>query len=390
MRILAIAPTGFFADYGCHVRICGHLQGLQTLGHRLQLLTYPAGRDIPTIPTRRVPLPGARTMPVGSSWRKLLLDALLLPTVWAAALRLRPQAIYAFLHEGALLGWQISRALHIPLLFDYQGSLSAEMLDHRFIAAQSPLLPWLQRLEVWIEHQPQALFPSSQTTGDLLRQRGISPQRLHLLPDSVDPERFRPRPPDSALMADLGLEARRPVLVYLGLLAPYQGVDMLLQAMADPALAPTGAQLLMMGFPRVEHYRRLAQQLGVGERVRFTGAIPYSSTPRYLALGDVAIAPKLSATEGSGKLLPYMSMALPVVATDTPVHRQYLGDNGLYAAQATAPALAQAIRLSLDQLTEQRQQARLLRKRVQQHYTWQHAARQLDQVLQGLVKAQAP
>ena len=49
-------------------------------------------------------------------------------------------------------------------------------------------------------------------------------------------------------------------------------------------------------------------------------------------LGDIGIAPKISATEGSGKLLAYMAASLPVVAFDTPVHREYLGNMGLYAA----------------------------------------------------------
>ncbi len=58
--------------------------------------------------------------------------------------------------------------------------------------------------------------------------------------------------------------------------------------------------------------------------VAFTGKIPYDRAPEYLAFGDVAVAPKLSATEGSGKILNYMAMGLPVVAYDTPVSREYL------------------------------------------------------------------
>lgn len=384
MRILAVAPTGFFADYGCHVRIRGHLQALQNLGHVVHLVTYPAGRTLPTLPTTRLPLPWAHTMPVGSSRRKILLDALLLPTLALTAARFRPDAFYAFLHEGALLAWLLSRWPRIPTLFDYQGSLTAEMLDHHFISARSPFLPWLQRLERWIERQPQALFPSSRLTYELLRQRGLPEDRLHFLPDSVDPALFQPQSPDPHLYHQLGLNAQQPLLAYLGLLAPYQGVDLLLQAMAHPHLIHEPVQLLIMGFPRVQHYQAMAKRLGIIDKVHFTGVIPYIQAPRYLALADLALAPKLSTTEGSGKLLPYMSMALPIVATDTPVHRQYLGSHAIYATTPTPDALAQAITNALDSLPTLRREAQRLRAIVAQRYTWEQAGILLENTLKAL------
>ncbi len=135
-------------------------------------------------------------MPVGSSRRKLLLDALLAPTALDAALRFpggQPDIIHAYLHEGALLGTALARLLRVPLVFDFQGSLTAEMLDHRFLHAQSPALVPLQRLERWIDRQPQAILASSQHAAGLLRRAGVPAGRIYTLPDSVDPRAFRPR-----------------------------------------------------------------------------------------------------------------------------------------------------------------------------------------------------
>ena len=56
-----IAPTGFFADYGCHVRIQGHAQALQACGHQVRIVTYPGGREAPGLTIVRPPWPpGAR------------------------------------------------------------------------------------------------------------------------------------------------------------------------------------------------------------------------------------------------------------------------------------------------------------------------------------------
>ena len=389
MRILAIAPTGFFADYGCHVRIRGQMRALQARGHTVCIVTYPAGRDVDGLATRRPPLwPASRPMPVGSSRRKLLLDALLAPTALHAALHFpggRPDIIHAYLHEGALLGTALAKLLRAPLVFDFQGSLTAEMVDHRFLSPNSPALASLQRLERWIDCQPLAILASSQHAAGLLRNAGVPAGRIHTLPDSVDPRAFRPREELPQRLLDrlrqhLALPAGRPLLVYLGLLAPYQGTELLLHAMQRLVVRDPPPHLLLMGFPDVARYRALAAWLGLAGHVTFTGAVPYEQAALHLALGDVAVAPKLSASEGSGKLLPYMAAGLPVVAFDTPVHREYLAGWGFYAPAGDAAGLADAIGWALDHPSAARRSALALRARVVSQYTWDHAAAAIEAV----------
>lgn len=389
MRLLALAPTGFFADYGCHVRIRGQMRALQARGHVVRIITYPAGRDVDGLATVRPPLwPRGRPMPVGSSRRKLLLDALLAPTALHAALRFpggRPDAIHAYLHEGALLGSVLAQQLHAPLVFDFQGSLTAEMLDHRFLRPGSWMLPVLQRLEGWIDRQPDAILASSAHAAGLLRQAGVPASRIHTLPDSVDPRAFRPRAELdpaalSRLRQRLALPPGRPLLVYLGLLAPYQGTGLLLQAMQRLIQRQPPPHLLLMGFPDVARYQAMAQGMGLVEHVTFTGPVAYEEAPLYLALGDVAMAPKISASEGSGKLLPYMAAGLPVVAFDTPVQREYLATGGIYAPAGDAAGLARAVAWALDHPADARRTALALRARAVGHYTWDHAASAIEDV----------
>ncbi len=380
-RILAIAPTAFYNDYGCHVRIQGQLLGLQARGHEVRLVTYPVGRNAPGLDIRRAPGWGMRELAVGSSRIKVALDAALGPTALAQAIRFRPDLIYAYLHEGALIGWALARLLGRPLAFDYQGSLTAEMTAHGFLKPNSLWRGPLTRLEHWLDARGQTVLASTEHARAALTARGVPASRIHLLPDAVDPDRFRPQPPDPALQTHLGLDPGIPTLVYLGLLAPYQGIDLLLQALARVERSWQG---LIMGFPHEARYRAMAESLGIGPRLRFTGAIPYAQAPRYLALGDLALAPKLATSEGSGKLLPYMSMALPIVATDTPAHRQYLGDLGLYAPPQPA-ALARAIEEALAHLPELSSVGRALRARVLARYTWDHTAGQMERIFRAVL-----
>src|SRR5205823_2866564 len=154
LRVLKIAPTSFFADYGCHVRILEETLAIQRLGGDVLVCAYPGGRDVDGVEIRRAPgAPWGSGVRVGSSYHRFYLDALLAARAVTAARRFRPDVVHAHLHEGALIGYPIARALGVPLVFDFQGSLTSEMLDHDFIRRGSPFLRPLK----WIERRIDAL-----------------------------------------------------------------------------------------------------------------------------------------------------------------------------------------------------------------------------------------
>ncbi len=385
MRILAIAPTSFFADYGCHVRIWGLLNALIQRGHTVRLVTYPSGQDRSPIPTVRPRLLRRWPIQVGSSWKKIVLDMALAPLVVREAIGFRPHLVHAFLHEGVALALPL-QAAGLPIVFDYQGSLTAEMMTHGFLSPRSPLRGMWRRLEILLDRRADLIFTSTaHARMDLIRRVGIPAARIHLLPDAVDPTQFRPpqradMPYLQVLATRWGLDLRRPIVAYLGLLAPYQGIDVLLDAFRwlqewwDESPRPL---LLLMGFPFVERYRQKARTLGLEGDVVLTGAIPYDDAPHYLHLARVAVAPKRPLSEGAGKLLPYMATALPVVATDTPAHRAYLGDDAYYAPPDDALGLARALLTALrDPGASARGQR--LRRRILEAYTWDHVADKME------------
>lgn len=383
-RILKIAPTSFFYDYGCHVRIYEETRYLQALGNRVTICTYHTGRDLPDLDIRRaLNTPWRRTVQVGSSTHKLYYDALLALRTIETALRIRPEIVHSHLHEGALIGLPVQRVGRIPLVFDFQGSLTREMIDHRFLSRTSVFFPLLDRLERIINRQADAIITSSRNAADVLvREFGCSAAKVYTVRDSVDTERFRPRSavaPErlAALRADLGLPTDRPIVVYLGLLAPYQGTAHLLEAAAELVRRGRPVFFLIMGYPGQERYEAQARELGLADHVRFTGRIPYDAAAEYLALGDLAVSPKISETEGNGKLLNYLAVGLPTVTFDTPVAREILGDLGVYARVGDAGALADRIDDLIADDATRRDLGRLLRNRAIQEFSWWNAGEQI-------------
>jgi glycosyltransferase involved in cell wall biosynthesis len=173
--------------------------------------------------------------------------------------------------------------------------------------------------------------------------------------------------------ADLGIPAERKVVVYLGLLADYQGTDALLHAANHLLKQKHEVHFLIMGFPAVEHYQNMAHQLGIADHCTFTGKIPYLEARDHLVLGDIAVAPKLSKTEGNGKVLNYMAVGLPTVAFETPVSREYLADVGFYATPGDPLSLAEALARGLAE-TPNAHRGQMLRKMAEDNYSWDQAA----------------
>jgi glycosyltransferase involved in cell wall biosynthesis len=208
------------------------------------------------------------------------------------------------------------------------------------------------------------------------------------VPDAVNTRNFAP--PGTALEVaacralrqSLGIPLDARVVAYLGLLAPYQGTDLLLESAAimHNEWGMKNVYFLIMGFPGVDSYRAQADRLGLNGKVIFPGRIPYGDAPRFMALGDVAVAPKLSATEGAGKIGNYMAMGLPVVAFDTPISHEYLGNLGVYARTGDSRSLAEKLREVVDDPERYRQVGKMLRRKCEETLSWDAAMDHIEAV----------
>src|SRR5438045_2673655 len=103
-----LAPTSFFADYGCHVRILEEILSLQEAGHSVTVCAYHMGDEVAGINIKRsLDVPWHKGVQVGSSRHKLYFDAMLALKAAQVAWREKPDIIHAHLHEGALIGFPV-------------------------------------------------------------------------------------------------------------------------------------------------------------------------------------------------------------------------------------------------------------------------------------------
>lgn len=149
---------------------------------------------------------------------------------------------------------------------------------------------------------------------EVLRSWGHDAERLHVLRNGVDLERFRPLPP-AQMRAELGL-AGEPLLLSVGHLIERKGHHIAIEALAELAKQRPGARLVVIGEgDERAALTALAARLGVADKVRLTGALPNTELLKWYSAADMLLL--CSSREGwANVLLEAMACGTPVVATD--------------------------------------------------------------------------
>jgi len=383
-----VAPTPFFADRGCHIRIYQEARSLTAAGHQVRICTYHLGDNIPGVDIRRsVRVPWYKKITAGPSLHKIYLDLLLLLRGIGLGWSRRPDVIHAHLHEGVFIGWVLSKLFRVPLVFDVQGRLTGELKAHKFVPEASLRFRLLESLERLSYKLAGAYVVNSQIMADHLRATfDINPDSLFVVPD-IDGDSYYPRTWErEALREQLGIPPGKKVVVYLGLLTEYQGVDSLLQVIRNLTRRRDDLHFLIMGYPDVEAYRRRGLDMGIAPYVTFTGRIRYRRIYEYLRLGDIAVSPKqVESWEGNGKIYNYVTAGLPVVVFDYPLNREILGPCGVYARPGDLDSFTQCIdRLAADAGLRAAIRTRLqdLRARA----SWEHSSKLLTDLYASLAQ----
>lgn len=380
-----LAPTPYFADRGCHVRIYEEARALRSLGHDVRIVTYHLGRDMPGIPVYRIHhIPWYSKLEAGPSLHKLYLDVLLFFKAALLVPDFRPDIIHAHLHEGASIGFLLRKLTGLPLLFDYQGSLTGECIDHGFFSGSSVTAGIFRRIELMINRSADAVITSSSAgAAEFTSVWQIDSSRVTALIDGVDTDIFHPGAQNEA-RALLGIDRDIPVVAYLGLMNRYQGTDLLLDSIEIIKSKGLNVHFLIMGFPD-ERYREAAKARGLSDMIRFTGKVDYKDAPLMLSVADIAVTPKLSPTEANGKIFNYMACGLPVVAFDTPVNREALGDSGIFAEYGDAGDLAAKLIELLDDRDLRASLANQVRTKAINDHSWLSRGNKLVEIYHSVI-----
>jgi glycosyltransferase involved in cell wall biosynthesis len=316
MKILMIAPTPFFSDRGCHIRVLNSYLDLKSKGHKITLITYPTGRNLLKInPIRVSKIPGYSKTSPGFSFYKPFLDLLMFSKAKKEMKSKDYDLIYAHLHEGALIGYFLKKKFNKKLIFDSQGSLVGELEAGGQLKKNSIFSKFIGKIERFITKQPDEIITSTEGLRNFILNDLKIKKSIKVVKDFPNKSIFNSK----VKPAKLSLPKNKKIIVYLGGLQKYKGIDHLLEAIPQ---INQKAHFLIMGYP-LDYVSSKVKELNIADRVTLTGKISYEKAPMYLKLGDIAVSPKtLESGEANAKIYNYLAMDLPVVCFDMPETRE--------------------------------------------------------------------
>lgn len=269
-------------------------------------------------------------------------------------------------------------ATGVPLVYEANGLPSIELPYAWPLAAPSTLAK-IRALEEHCLRRAEAVVVPSSVIKEAVTGRGVEPDRVHLVPNGADPVAAGgPRPPD----------APGRYLIYVGALQPWQGVDVLLRAFTRLADLTDLALVICSSVSpnRARPLRRLADRLGVADRVRWEHQLPHAEVAAWLAHAELSVAPLTACPrnleQGCSPIKVWESMAAgtAVVASDLPVIREVLGEHGRLVPPDRPAELARAIRVLLEYPEVRRDLGERARRQVEDGFTWKHARTRLANV----------
>jgi glycosyltransferase involved in cell wall biosynthesis len=366
VRILVIAPHPFFEERGTPIAVRAVLEGLSELGHETHVLTYHIGQevDLPNCRVHRIPrIPGVANVPPGLSFKKLLCDAVLS----AKCLKLVRQIDFDLIHaveEAAFLAMIVKKLHDTPYVYDMDSALALQAVEKwRLLKALRPAMIWLESLAIRDSFAVLAVCR-------LLEERALAVAPGTLVERLEDMSTLpHGTPPTEDLRDGLGFSG--PIVLYVGNLETYQGIDLLLDAFGQVVDQLPDVHLVVIGgrSDHIRHYTKRARQLGIGQRTHFVGPKPHALLKGYLVQADILASPRISGINTPMKIYSYLDSGTPVLATRLPTHIQVLDDEIAFLAEPTAEGLEESLLAAFSDEDRRSKIAAEARVRVRDEYS---------------------
>jgi glycosyltransferase involved in cell wall biosynthesis len=271
-------------------------------------------------------------------------------------------------------------------LFEVNGLPSIELKYH-YPGLDPDLLAKIKEQEIATLHLSDAIICPSNVTRDYIASLGLSRSLITVIPNGVSPSDFAPSPLPPR-------EGRLPVLLYIGTLADWQGLEVVIRALPR-ILEQRLVQLRIVGRGRSRQRKMLMKhirKLGVEGSVLLQPAVPHHEVPALIAESDICLAPlglnDRNVTQGACpiKVLEYMASSRPLIASNMPIVRELVREDvdGLLFSPEDLEDLARKVLMLLNDVELSKRLADSATQRALTKFTWHESQKKLGKVYEKL------
>jgi glycosyltransferase involved in cell wall biosynthesis/polysaccharide pyruvyl transferase WcaK-like protein len=301
-----------YSSGGYATRAQGLALGLREAGFEVVVLTRPG------FPTDAKPELTAAEIPLEDTIEGIVYRRLLKPSrigsspseyIEAAAdalteafAEIRPSIVMAASnYQTALPALIAARRLGLPFFYEIRGFWEITRISREPEFADLPAYKVQELLEGETAKRANHVFTLTGPMKQEIMRRGVAPEHITLLPNSCELERFTPRSRDAALASRLGIPDDIPVIGYIGTFVQYEGLELLVAAVAQLRQRGHVFRLLLVGNENVSGHdvgpitteiRRIAQESHLEGWLIMPGRVPHEDVEAYYSLIDIAPFPR--------------------------------------------------------------------------------------------------
>jgi len=263
-------------------------------------------------------------------------------------------------------------------LFDHH-DLNPELYEAKF-GRRDFFHRLMLKLEYWTFRIADVSIATNESYRRIAMERGrMPPERVFVVRSGPSLERLKILPPDGRLK-----RGRRYLVGYVGVMGKQEGIDYLLRAARHIVFDLGRSDVhfgLVGGGTSLEEMKALAQELGVGDHVTFTGRVPDGEMLAMLNTADVCVncdvVNELNDKSTMNKIMEYMALGKPIVQFDLAEGRYSARRASVYAQRNDAVDLAAKIVGLLDDPARRAEMGKYGRSRVENELEWRHEAPKL-------------
>lgn len=214
------------------------------------------------------------------------------------------------------LAARLSQRHGIPMVFTNHTRYDLYTTEHLRQLPPGPVDAVLSSFFEWYTRYCQVVIAPSAGIRSVLEKWHVQCP-VEVIPNGIELAPFD-NPPWQSTRADEGIPPDAVVAIFVGRMAPEKNVEFLLRAFAAAQQdVPEAFLLIVGGGPDLRRYQAATESLGIAGHVRFTGAMPYTRVPGYLALADFFVTASITEVHPL-TVLEAMAAGRPVLGIDSP------------------------------------------------------------------------